>query len=43
MPIGSIIGMGLSLAGGLFGASSAKKAARAAAREKARILSLIHI
>ena len=37
MPIGSIIGMGLSLAGGLFGASSAKKAARAAAREKARI------
>jgi len=29
--------MGLSLAGGLFGASSAKKAARAAAREKSRL------
>lgn len=37
MAIGSIIGMGLSLAGGLFGASSAKKAARAAAREKSRL------
>ena len=32
MAIGSIVGMGLSLAGGLFGAGSAKKAARAAAR-----------
>ena len=37
MAIGSIIGMGLSIAGGLFGASSAKKAARAAAREKSRL------
>jgi hypothetical protein len=37
MAIGSIIGMGLSLAGGLIGASSAKKAARAAAREKSRL------
>ena len=39
MPIGAgaIIGMGASLLGGVFGSSSAKKAARAAAREKARL------
>lgn len=37
MPIGSIIGAGASVIGGLFGASSAKKAARAAAQEKMRL------
>ena len=37
MAIGSIVGMGLSLAGGLFGGGSAKKAARAAARERKRL------
>jgi len=37
MPIGSIIGAGASIIGGIFGASSAKKAARAAAQEKMRL------
>lgn len=37
MALPAIIGMGLSIAGGIFGASSAKKAARAAAREKSRL------
>tara|TARA_Y100000385_G_scaffold75567_1_gene76455 strand:+ start:15261 stop:15989 length:729 start_codon:yes stop_codon:yes gene_type:complete len=37
MPLGAIIGAGASIVGGLFGASSAKKAARAAAREKRRL------
>mgnify|MGYP001585421732 CR=1 FL=1 len=34
---GAVIGLGASLIGGVFGSSSAKKAARAAAREKARL------
>jgi len=39
MPIGAgaVIGLGASVLGGIFGASSAKKAAQAAAREKARL------
>jgi hypothetical protein len=39
MPIGAgaVIGLGASILGGVFGASSAKKAAQAAAREKARL------
>jgi hypothetical protein len=39
MPIGAgaVIGLGASVLGGVFGASSAKKAAQAAAREKARL------
>jgi len=39
MPIGAgaVIGLGASLLGGVFGASSARKAAMAAAREKARL------
>ena len=37
MGIGSVVGMGLSLAGGLFGAGAGKKAARAAARERKRL------
>ena len=39
MPIGAgaVIGLGSSLLGGVFGASSARKAAMAAAREKARL------
>ncbi len=34
---GAVIGLGASVLGGVFGASSAKKAAMAAAREKARL------
>ena len=37
MPIGAVIGAGASIIGGLFGSSSAKKKARAAAREKRRL------
>ncbi len=39
MPIGAgaVIGLGASILGGVFGASSAKKAAQAAAREKRRL------
>ena len=37
MPIGAVIGAGASIIGGLIGASSAKKKARAAAREKRRL------
>jgi hypothetical protein len=39
MPIGAgaVIGLGASVLGGVFGASSARKAAMAAAREKARL------
>ena len=37
MPLGAIIGAGASVIGGLLGSSSAKKQARAAAREKRRL------
>ena len=37
MGFGAILGMGLSLAGGLFGASSARRAAKAAQAERNRI------
>jgi hypothetical protein len=37
MAIGAVIGLGASVLGGLFGSSSAKKAARAAAAEKRRL------
>lgn len=37
MPIGAIIGAGASIVGGLFGASKARRAARRAAMERARL------
>jgi len=42
MAIGQIIGMGLSVAGGLIGSNAAKKAARAAARERKRLQAKLH-
>ena len=42
MPIGAIIGGALSVAGGLFGSSAAKKRERAAARERARLQSKLN-
>jgi len=42
MALGSIIGMGVSIAGGLIGGNAAKKAARAAARERKRLQAKLH-